>query len=655
MSSSFWRIWAIALAIGTCSASGPAAERPNVILFLVDDMGWMDSTPYGSRYYETPQMERFARTAMRFTEAYACPLCSPTRATILSGQYSARHGVTSATGHQPPQPEDAVLLAESGPASRPVIYPESRNYLRPSQITLAESLKAAGYRTGHFGKWHLGLTEPYWPDKQGFDVAFHGKPDPGPGSYFSPYSFKQYQSFQDGPPGEYITDRVTSEAIRFIESSGDQPFYLNLWHYGVHGPWGHKDEYTKEFAKKSDPRNEQGNPIMASMLRSIDESLGRVLDRLDELGIADQTIVIFYSDNGGNVHSNTPDDRNLSKIGPNHPKYAQLMDWRKWAGERPPTNNAPLRDGKGRLYEGGIRVPLMVRWPGVVQPESTSHAVVGPIDLYPTILDMVAADKPSGQIFDGVTLVPVLKQTGSLPRDAYFTWFPHNQSGVVVRQGDWKLIRRFEPTDESPTGRELFNLRNDLSETHNLAEQMPDKVQELDALIDRFIAETGALAPKPNPAYVPGRSPRGGNPAASEPLLGWVPRFCTSRAVGNELIVEADGRDPFLAMVRVKTPGPLELRGRLHSGHGGQARAQWRTESQDAFPADGQTVRFAVPTKSGEETRVALPIDGTLAHLRLHLPANDGPVAVDWLELWQTGPTEKRLKRWDFGASPKAQ
>ena len=168
-------------------------------------------------------------------------------------------------------------------------------------------MRDAGYRTGHFGKWHLGLTEPHWPDKQGFDVAWHGKPDPGPPSYFSPYGFK-YQSFPDGPTGEYITDRFTEEALKFIETQGDKPFLLHMWQFGVHGPWGHKEEYTRQFAEKKDPQGKQGNPIMMSMLKSVDESLGRVLAKLDELKLTENTIIIFSSDNGGNVTSNTPKD-----------------------------------------------------------------------------------------------------------------------------------------------------------------------------------------------------------------------------------------------------------------------------------------------------------------------------------------------------------
>ena len=286
--------------------------KPNIIVFLVDDMGWMDCGAYGSKFYETPNIDRLAARAMRFTDAYAQPLCSPTRACLLTGKYSARHGITSASGHLAPQPPGHVFLPEKGAPNRPIVLPESKNYLEPSEYTLAEALRDAGWRTGHIGKWHLGLTAPYWPEQQGFEVAVHAHPDPGPPNYFSPYGFRQFQSYPDGPRGEYITDRLTDEAIKFIEANRDRPFFLDLWHHGVHGPWGHKEEYTRQSVGRKDPRGQQANPIMASMLKSVDESLGRIVETLDRLQLDNNTIVIFNSDNGGNTHSNSAEDIKLA-------------------------------------------------------------------------------------------------------------------------------------------------------------------------------------------------------------------------------------------------------------------------------------------------------------------------------------------------------
>jgi arylsulfatase A-like enzyme len=432
---------------------GPSlfASKPNVVLFLVDDMGWKDCGAYGSQYYETPNIDRFAKRAMRFTNAYSQPLCSPTRASLLTGQYSARHRITSATGHQAPQPEGHVFLKETAPPTQPMLTPESKNFLEPTQITLAETLKSAGYRTAHIGKWHLGLTQPHWPEQQGFDVAFHCHPDPGPpGNYFSPYGViaegnptgkSKVGTITDGPQGEYIVDRQAAEAVKFIAASKDGPFFLNLWCYGVHGPWGHKEEYTKALMAKKDPAGRQGNPIMASMLKSVDECFGRILDELDQQGVADNTIIIFTSDNGGNTHSNIT----------NEGKKSANADWRKWAGTQPPTNNTPLRDGKGTLYEGGTRVPMMWSWAGKIKAGSTSEAVVGCIDVYPTVIDLLGIAKPDKQTFDGISYAKVLKAEGELKRAAYFNYHPHaganKAGGVWARSGDFKLLRWFGNPD----------------------------------------------------------------------------------------------------------------------------------------------------------------------------------------------------------------
>jgi len=638
----------LVIACHTLGASASAADRPNIVLFLVDDMGWMDSTPYGSQYYETPNMQRLAQQSMRFTDAYALPLCSPTRASILSGQYSSRHRVTSASGHQPAAPPDALPYPDKAPPNRRLIYANSQNYLDLDLPTLAEVLQQAGYRTGHFGKWHLGLSQEHWPDKHGFDVAFHAQPSPGPPSYFSPYGVHKdgkpsgrhhVGTITDGPDGEYITDRLTDEAIKFVEANKNRPFFLNFWHYGVHGPWGHKEEYTAAFAKKTDPRGKQRNPIMGSMLKSVDESLGRMMDRLDALGLADNTLFIFYSDNGGNVHSRTYDDRKIANVKKGHPQFEAIQDWRKWAGGEPPTNNAPLREGKGRIYEGGQRVPLMVRWPGQTEPGTTSDAVVGPIDLYPTILDAIGLEKPQNHIVDGESLLPVLKQTGNLKREAYFTWFPHLVPAVSVRQGDWKLIRRFEPHPSYPEVYELYNLEEDIGETHNLAKQQPEKVKQLDLLIDQFIKETGALYPKPNPAYT-------ATAKTADATDGLVPRSCKLVKADGAIRVVGDGRLPFLGTARVKLKGPLKLTLVARSESGGTGRVHWKTNGQEDFPENGQIVSYKLPAgESWQEIKVNLPIRGQPQIVRLYLPADESAVQLRSIYFQDA---QGREKAWDF-------
>jgi len=635
------------------------AKRPNVIVFLVDDMGWMDSTPYGSRYYVTPNMERLARGAMRFTEAYSQPLCSPTRASLLTGQNAARHRVTSAVGHTPPA---EARVPETAPGNRPVILPESKTYLDPTQYTLAEALRDAGYRTGHFGKWHLGLTEPHWPEQQGFDVAFHCHPDPGPpNAYFSPYGVvrpgsnpspgnvrrRTLGTITDGPAGEYITDRLTDEAIAFITSNKERPFYVNLWHYGVHGPWGHKESLTAEMSKRSDPTGRQGNPVMASMLKSIDESLGRILDCLEQHGLAENTIVLFTSDNGGNTHSMTKEDEKVQRRAGSDPATAS---YRRWAGFAPPTNNAPLRDGKGRLYEGGTRVPLMVRWPGRIQPGVDSESVVGCVDYYPTLLELVGVKPNETHRVDGVSLAPVLRGTGKLSREAYFIWFPHLVPGVSVRQGDWKLIRRFEERPDQYAGtRELFNLKEDVGETTNLAAKQPEKVKELDALIDAFIQETGALTPRPNPAFKPRAAATAvsSQPAAEADLLkGLVAQQCKAVLIDGAVRIEATAKRPYLGTAQVRLTGPLRLTLRARSVTGGAGEVRWRTSDQAEFPKEGPNAAFTLPAgEEWQDIEVELPVQGQTMIVQLHLPAVDGPVDIQSIRY---SDRNGKSKGWEF-------
>ena len=481
-------------------------DSPNVVLFLVDDMGWMDSGAYGSDYYETPNIDRLAERGMLFTDAYAAsPVCSPTRASVLTGKYPARLGLTAARGHRPAPPEGTPPYEEAEP-DRPLILPRSGHFLDPQEYTLTQALREAGYRTGHFGKWHLGARRKHWPDQQHFDVTWsapYASPV-RPQGYFAPYSFKR-GTIESGPPGEYLVDRLTAEAVAFIEDNRDRPFFLNAWQWGVHGPWDHKQEYTARFAHKQDPSGRQGNPIMASMLQSIDESVGGIMATLDALELTDKTIVLFSSDHGGDVRSNIPG--NWRSMGLDERRKA---DWLKWAAGRPPTNNAPLRDGKGTVYEGGVRVPLIVSWPGTVAPGTRSPEVVSSIDLFPTLLDLLGLPAPEGVRLDGISFAPVLRDPmAGLGREAVFHFMPHeprsySRAGVAVRSGNWKLIRHFH-AEEPDELHELYDLREDLGETTNLARREPDRVRELDALIDEFLRDTGALVPKPNPAYEPGR------------------------------------------------------------------------------------------------------------------------------------------------------
>ena len=562
----------------------------------------------------------------------------------MTGKHPTRHGILTASGHQPPQPADFDFMPDTAPANQPMITPISKNYLNPAEHTLAEALKEAGYRTAHVGKWHLGLTEAYRPEKNGFDVAFHCAPDPGPpGNYFSPYGVTRegpptaktkVGTITDGPEGEYIVDRQAIEAVKFINDNQTRPFFLNLWSYGVHGPWGHKPEYTAEFAKKTDPRGRQKNPIMASMLRSVDECFGRILDELERLGLADNTLVIFSSDNGGNVHSNTTVEGRKSAN----------EDWQKWAGNEPPTDNHPLREGKGKLYEGGTRVPMLWALPGRIQPGTTTGAIAGHIDLYPTILDLLGMEKKAGQVMDGMSLVPVLTGKGELGRKAYFNYFPYrpNEGGVTVVSGDFKLIRWFGPGVPS----ELYHLKEDIGETKNVAEQMPDKVRELDLLIDAFLQETNALVPRANPAYKPVLAKAKGPAHSADPLDGWKERQCKATVADGLLTMRGTGKPgtAFLGHGTATMKGPAVVKLRVRSAGGGAGKIE-SFPNGSADPTGLVTVPFEVEAGDWQELEIELKNQAALGTVRVYLPDAD----IDFIEV---APLKGRALRSDFGAKP---
>jgi len=458
-------------------------KHPNILFILADDLGWMDSSLYGSQYYETPNLKRLAQRGMMFTNAYAAnPLCSPTRASILTGKFPARLKITAAAGHLKPLPNQP-LLKDFGPAWQKIVWPRSKRFLPLEEYTLAEALKEVGYQTAFIGKWHLG-HEPWWPKKQGFDINIAGGHYPGPPSYFSPYKIK---TLSDGPKGEYLTDRLTDEAVKYLKQDRRAPFFLCFWHYAVHAPFQAKEAITKKYRTKQDPRGKQKCPVMASMIQSLDESIGRILDTLDERKLADDTMIIFTSDNGGNMYSDVKGQT--------------------------PTNNYPLRGGKATIYEGGTREPTVIVWPGVVKPDSRCDEVITSIDYYPTILEMLNLKSKPNQNFDGISFFPLLKGASKLNREAIYCHFPHmtpatgNWPCVYVRRGNWKLIRFFHAADADNHRYELYNLAEDISETNNLAAKMPEMVKQLDSLIEQHLKETGALVPKLNPRYDPNARP----------------------------------------------------------------------------------------------------------------------------------------------------
>jgi len=444
-------------------AAPPAAAQPkyNFVFILIDDMGWTDVACFGSKFYETPNIDRLAAQGMRFTNAYAaCPVCSPTRASIMTGRYPARLHVTDwIPGHERPFAKLRI--------------PDWTKHLPLDEETIAEALKPAGYATASIGKWHLGKPE-YWPEHQGFDVNFAGTDQGQPPSYFAPYKI---QTIPSAPDGEYLTDRLADEAVKFIDANKDRPFLLYLPHYAVHMPLMAKKDMIAKYQAKAKPENPQHNATYAAMIESVDQCVGRVCETLDKLGLADRTIVFFMSDNGGVLNV---------------------------------TSNAPLRAGKGTMYEGGIREPLIVRWPGVVKPGTTCDTVVTSVDFFPTILDIAAErvvmDPLHPRLLDGVSLKPLLNRSGTLDREAVYWHYPHYHNTTpagAIRAGDFKLIEYFEDNHV-----ELYNLKDDLSETKDLAAAMPEKAEELRKKLAAWRQKVGAQMPTPNPDYDPEKDRR---------------------------------------------------------------------------------------------------------------------------------------------------
>jgi arylsulfatase A len=461
------------LAFVFTAANGSAAVKPNIVFILIDDMGWADGGCFGSKFYQTLQIDALAASGMRFTQAYAaCAVCSPSRAALMTGKYPARLHITD------------WIPGDGTPKNSRFRLPDWQKHLPLEETTLATALKKLGYATAHIGKWHLGGGE-FLPQHQGFDTNIAGGFIGNPPTYFWPYGAEKNPrrvpdlSERGGHSGEYLTDQLTDEALHFIEANQDKPFYLNFCHYAVHEPLEGKPELI-ELASERPGSEGQSNAVYAAMLRSVDESVGRIVRKLDELHLADHTVIVFTSDNGGAVH----------------------------IGKPPATSNSPLRKGKGYAYEGGLRVPLLLKMPGVTRAGSVCDTPVITMDFFPTLLELAGAEKSASQTaVDGISLVPLLRGETTLARNGLFWHYPHYWNGgkvspySVARVGDWKLIRFYETDRE-----ELYNLKSDLSEKHDLAAAKPEKRQELSARLDAWLKEVGAQMPVPNPDYNPAQA-----------------------------------------------------------------------------------------------------------------------------------------------------
>lgn len=476
------------LAGSVCRA---AESRPNVVLILADDLGWADLGCYGSKFHQTPHLDRMAAEGLRFTQAYAaCPVCSPTRAAILTGKYPQRFNLTDWLPGRADRPGQRL--------NRPVI----RQELPLEAVTLAEVLKEAGYVTGHIGKWHLGGAG-FEPAQQGFLSNIGGDHTGTPLSYFAPFqrNGRFMPGLEQAPQGEYLTDRYAAEAEKFIETNRDKPFFLYLPHNAVHTPLQARQDKIDQFKAAAEKLGvgAQRNPVYAAMLSSLDDAVGRVLKKLDDLKLTEQTMIIFTSDNGG---------------------LATLEGMAE-----PATINSPLREGKGFLYEGGIRVPLLVKWPGKIKP-AVSPTPVSSIDLFPTITE-ACLGKPAADV-DGISLLPVLEAQGTVPTRDLYWHYPHyanqgSRPGAAIRSGEFKMIEFYENGR-----RELFNVAQDAGEGRNLALDRPELVAQLAEKLEAWRKQIDAKMMTPNPDYVPNPQADDGTitlPASQADVFGVMLRF----------------------------------------------------------------------------------------------------------------------------------
>lgn len=462
---------------GGALASAATPRGPNIVFLLVDDAGWRDFGCYGNEFYETPNFDRLAAEGVKFTNAYAaCPVCSPTRASIMTGKYPARLHLT-----------DFIPGRKQWPTAK-LLVPRFEQQLPLREFTVAELLKPLGYRSASIGKWHLG-DKGFWPENQGFDLNVAGTKSGSTASYFGPFNLP---NLRGGTKDDYLTEKLTEAAEQFIETVAPSgPFFLYLSEFTVHIPLQARAAMVDKYRRKLSGR-ESPNPIYAAMVESFDIAVGRIRRKLEQMNVADRTIIIATSDNGGLRY----EARN----------------------KRPLTDNSPLRAGKGHVYEGGIRVPLIVYWPGVTLAGSETDVPVSSIDFLPTMMEMAGAK--ARRAVDGVSLVPLLRRTGAPRREALYWHYPHysSQGGVpssAVRRGDWKLIEFYED------GRlELFNLREDIGEHRNLVVREPRKAAELHHLLRKWRKDVAAAMPTPNPAYDPARADQGltGTEPAIEPV-----------------------------------------------------------------------------------------------------------------------------------------
>ena len=461
----------ITATVGEARSAETTAPR-NVIMIVVDDLGWADLGCYGSSYFRTPHLDQLATEGLQFTNAYAAaPVCSPTRAAILTGKSPARLDMT--IWH-----EGAV---GDGPQDRPLLQAISQPNLSLHEFTIAEMFRQQGYRTAHIGKWHLG-TAAYYPENQGFEYSIGGTFWGAPSTFFYPFagqwsarnkSLRYVPDLAPGKPGDYLPDRLTDKAIEVLKDVKDDPFFLSLWYYTVHSPIEAPSDLVESNRRRT-PSAHQKDPTYAAMVERMDHNVGRVLQTLDEYGLSENTVVIMTSDNGG----------------VDFPVRGIL-----------PTSNHPLRSGKGTLYEGGIRVPLIVRWPGRTQANTKSHAPVISQDFLPTFAEAFDLEMANPDTLDGVSLLEHFSEFAKPIAARNLYWhFPHyytrNTPCSAIRHEQWKLLYFYETGEV-----ELYDLKRDLGERRDQSATAAERAEHLLAELQRWHGKIGANAPVINPNY----------------------------------------------------------------------------------------------------------------------------------------------------------
>ena len=608
------------------SSQTGAGEKPNIVFILADDLGWADTTLYGhTSLYETPHLERLAGRGMTFDRAYtASPLCSPTRASILTGLHPARTGLTAPNCHTP----KLVLKATAGetaPPNRKLTAYSSVTRLDRKYETISERLQSERWATAHFGKWHLG-AEPYSPLEHGFDLDIPHWHGPGPaGSFVAPWKFP---AFKEKYPKEHIEDRMGDEAVAFMETHKDEPFFLNYWQFSVHAPFDAKPDLIAKYRKMIDPNDEQHSPTYAAMVQSLDENVGKMLDALDRLGIADRTIIVFYSDNGGNMYNEVDGTT--------------------------PTSNRPLRGGKANSWDGGTRVPAIVVWPGVTEGGSKSHDLITSTDFYPTFLEMTGLKPTEEQTFDGISIVPALKGA-TLDRDRIYTFFPHSTKvpdtlppSAAVYEGDWKLFRFLHDGPGGAHRHALYHLGRDIGERNDLASSEPERVAAMSVALDKFLSDTKAVYPKANPDYDPSLS--------IFAAKGWKSqKGCAFSVVGNHVKVttEVANANFTIKLAPPVGPGNLTMRLRIKSDKPGNIHLRWEEKRvKPVYHSDRLIRDNSYPENQWKTLDIPFSAKNPVASFRVNFMQLPGTVLIENATLLRES---KVLRNWKFADNSTAE